>query len=453
MQLKKGAGDTVLIEPLYTDASGQASFEHKVTVGYYSVIVSGSTPQQKLQKDILYLTDSAKQAIVDDINGAQTLNDFKQKAEGYITSKMLILEAEHRSDNSYQLSFEQRKKNTTYDSFIAQMKVAEPLRAEINAADWEALYNLLITKGEIILNNTSAENEDYDVFSSKSEEEQKEIAKAAVRPEPFESFLQFRTAFSNALVSYTPPTQPEEDTNDTTVPDSVPVLPPSDNGGGGGGGGGAKPQKPEKAPLPEIKEEDKAVSDDNTQTVIFTDLQQTEWAQESILALYDAGIISEAADKCYRPLDNITREEFVKLLVVLLDLKTDDKESSFVDAKENSWYIPYLTAAKKAGIVNGRADNTFGIGEHITRQDMAVMAYRAVSVSGKSLEKNQEKLSFSDNDSISTYAVEAIENMQQSGIINGMGDGAFAPFDNANRAQAATIIYKIMAELKGGAQK
>lgn len=450
--LKKGAGETVLIEPLYTDALGQASFEHKVTVGYYTVIVSGNAPQQKLQKDILYLTDSAKQTIVDDINSAQTIDDFKQKAEGYITSKMLILEAEHRSDNSYQLSFEQRTKNTTYDAFVAQMKAAEPLLAQINAADWEGLHTLLVNQGAVILNDTPAENEAYDIFTAKGEEEQKEIAKATVRPEPFESFLQLRTALSGALTSYNPPAQPEEDTSDTTVPDSVPVLPPSDNGGGGGGGGGAKPQKPEKETVPQIKEEEITISDENTQTVIFTDLQQTEWAQESILTLYDAGIISEAADKCYRPLDNITREEFVKLLVVLLDLKTDDKESSFTDAKENSWYIPYLAAAKKAGIVNGRADNTFGIGEHITRQDMAVMAYRAVMASGKSLEKKQEKLSFTDNDDISAYATEAIENMQESGIINGMGDGSFAPFDNANRAQAATIIHKIMAELEGGAQ-
>lgn len=450
--LKKGEGETVLIEPIYTDEKGQASFEHKVTVGYYSVIVSGSTSNKKLQKDILYLTDSAKQAIIDDINSAQTLDEFKQKTEGYITSKMLIIESEHRTENSYQISFERRAANTTYDAFIAQMKLAEPLRAKINAADWEALYNLLINSGEVILNNTLAENEDYDIFSSKGEEEQKEIAKAVVRPEPFESFLQFRTAFSNALISYTPPAQPEEDETDTTIPEQVPLIPPSNSDGGGGGGGGAKPQKPEKEPLPQIKEEDTTISEENTQTVIFSDLQQAEWAQESILALYDAGIISEAADKCYRPLDNITREEFVKLLAVLLGLKTDDAESCFVDAKENSWYIPYLSAAKKAGIVNGRANNTFGIGECITRQDMAVMAYRAVSVSEKKLEKKQEKIFFSDNDNISTYAIEAIESMQESGIINGMGDGNFAPFDNANRAQAATIIYKIMAELEGGAQ-
>ena len=148
----------------------------------------------------------------------------------------------------------------------------------------------------------------------------------------------------------------------------------------------------------------------------------------------------------------MTREEFIKLLIEAFYSVDYSAKTTFTDIPDDSWCYSYVASAEKYGITKGKGNSLFGLGELISRQDMAVMAHRAVSATGRNLEKRQEKLSFSDDNIISTYAVEAIESMQEAGIINGMGDGNFAPFDNANRAQAATIIYKLMAELVGGAQ-
>ena len=46
------------------------------------------------------------------------------------------------------------------------------------------------------------------------------------------------------------------------------------------------------------------------------------------------------------------------------------------DVKEDAWY--YI--AQNLGVVQGIGDNKFGIGSNITRQDMAVMAYRAAQI-------------------------------------------------------------------------
>ena len=57
------------------------------------------------------------------------------------------------------------------------------------------------------------------------------------------------------------------------------------------------------------------------------------------------------------------------------------------------------------------------------------------------IEKPYEKINFTDADSIAEYAAEAVDTLQQAGIINGMEDGSFAPAATATRAQAAKILY------------
>ncbi|HHW00656.1 MAG TPA: S-layer homology domain-containing protein, partial [Clostridiaceae bacterium] len=51
---------------------------------------------------------------------------------------------------------------------------------------------------------------------------------------------------------------------------------------------------------------------------------------------------------------------------------------------------------------------------------------------------------FTDEAEISGYAKEAVAAIQKAGIIKGTGDGRFAPKNNATRAEAAVIIYRLL---------
>jgi len=51
---------------------------------------------------------------------------------------------------------------------------------------------------------------------------------------------------------------------------------------------------------------------------------------------------------------------------------------------------------------------------------------------------------FTDEENISGYAKEAVGAMQKSGIIKGTGDGRLAPKNDATRAEAAVIIYRLL---------
>ena len=71
------------------------------------------------------------------------------------------------------------------------------------------------------------------------------------------------------------------------------------------------------------------------------------------------------------------------------------------------------------------------------------MAGRTLEAYGKNIQ-GLNNLSFSDGKEISDYASAYVSGLSESGVINGMGDGSFAPYQNANRAQSAVIIDRMI---------
>lgn len=203
--------------------------------------------------------------------------------------------------------------------------------------------------------------------------------------------------------------------------------------GGGGGGGSSWTVNPE--PVSNI---------DPIKTETFIDLEGYDWAKESIESLYSKGIINGKKDKHFVPEDKITREEFVKLLVLGTGIPNDNDNINFEDVIKSEWYYPYIVTALKNGIITGKDENIFGIGEFITREDMATIAYRAIVSKKPNVSPNKSEVTFSDSEEISDYATEGVAFMQKEKIILGTGDGAFSPKNFSTRAQAATIVYRLI---------
>lgn len=212
------------------------------------------------------------------------------------------------------------------------------------------------------------------------------------------------------------------------------VKPGSGYFGGSSGGSSYVPPKQNDATEDNNKENDNIYK--------FLDIKNHEWAEESINALLKKGVISQPNDKKYRPDDNITREEFVKLIITLLDLKSSSKNVNFNDLQKEHWAYEYIAIAVDNGIISGMNENNFGIGQNITREQMATIIARVLELYGKKdLFDKDEK--FVDDSEISSYAKDSVMKVKYYKIINGIGDNVFAPKSNATRAQAAKIIYEL----------
>lgn len=175
----------------------------------------------------------------------------------------------------------------------------------------------------------------------------------------------------------------------------------------------------------------------------FTDVPAEHWAYQSISFLFDNGVVSGRTENTFCPDERIRREEFVKMVVCAMNLSVTDKTDSFTDTNKNAWYSKYLNVAFENGIIAGRTDGSFGIGEYLTRQDMAVMILRSLNVKEISFDIG-EKINFNDEADISNYAKESVSVLASAGIIHGMGNGIFSPTSATTRAEAAQIIYQIM---------
>lgn len=205
------------------------------------------------------------------------------------------------------------------------------------------------------------------------------------------------------------------------------------SGGTGGGGRGnsgsgigtSTPQNPAPVALPEK---------------IYTDIDDAPWAESYILGLTEKGIVNGKESGKFCPNDNITREEFTKLVAAAFLNDAQPADIAFSDVEPGEWYCDYIKKAYGAGVVKGMPDGTFGIGMNITRQDMAVIACRAAGIEFKDGE-----LGFDDSETVSDYAKGAVAALSSMDIINGT-DGKFMPLENATRAQAAKIIYMLMQQ-------
>ena len=179
----------------------------------------------------------------------------------------------------------------------------------------------------------------------------------------------------------------------------------------------------------------------------FNDVSKTHWAYESIKFLYDKKIISGNGDGMFSPDRYVTREEFVKMIVIACGLDISVEETRFTDVDTGSWYEGYVATAVKNNIVTGMSGDRFGVGLNISREDMSVIAVRAMEFLNKSPIRVREYNSFKDDGDISPYAVTSVKDLYEYGVVNGRDDGCFAPQACATRAEAAMIIHKIWEDI------
>lgn len=205
---------------------------------------------------------------------------------------------------------------------------------------------------------------------------------------------------------------------------------------GGSGGGGVKVTYGEQSKgdtgiditQPDNENKDKAK---------FNDLTDEHWAYSELMHMTENGIMNGTGDGNIQPERTILREEFIKMLVLSLGLDLTDEEAQFTDVSSDAWYAPYIQTAKKAGLVNGYEDGRVGIGEEISRQDMAVMIFRAAEIA----ESGADNL-FGDDDVIADYAKSAVYTLKDIGVVNGKDNGNFAPGATATRAETACMLYR-----------
>lgn len=157
------------------------------------------------------------------------------------------------------------------------------------------------------------------------------------------------------------------------------------------------------------------------------------WAAATILKLINSSIITGYSDGSIKPDNAITRAEFVTLVNKLFGY-TEEASDSFSDVSAGAWYASQFAIAKKAGYVSGDDNGHANPTNNITRAEVCSIIARALELDSVSA------TSFTDSNSIPSWAKGYIGALSKAGIINGYPDGSFGAGKNITRAEAFTII-------------
>ncbi|HHW01106.1 MAG TPA: hypothetical protein GXX36_16345 [Clostridiaceae bacterium] len=175
----------------------------------------------------------------------------------------------------------------------------------------------------------------------------------------------------------------------------------------------------------------------------FDDIGNYAWAKKEIEVMASKGIINGTSATTFNPSADITRADFIVMLVraLGLDAEVDD---NFSDVNPNAYYAKQVGIARKLGITNGVGNNEFRPNDKIVRQDMMALIDRALKVAGRSLAQgiDADLEGFADKDMIASFAKDSVAALVKSGIVKGDGTN-INPLGNTTRAETAVVIYRI----------
>ncbi len=169
----------------------------------------------------------------------------------------------------------------------------------------------------------------------------------------------------------------------------------------------------------------------------FTDTNG-HWAENDIVTLADLGVVSGYDDGSFKPENTVTRAQFAKMLVNVLGYDLSEKKVQFSDS-DGHWAEQYIQTAFENGLIKGYSLDTFKPNQQITREHMALILANALkekaSVNGKD---------FTDTSKLSVKSQVAIEKIAALGLIEGYKNGTFKPQNNLTRAQAVTVLVRLL---------
>ena len=173
---------------------------------------------------------------------------------------------------------------------------------------------------------------------------------------------------------------------------------------------------------------------------IEIDSSASRWAVPELKIAYNYGLTYPDIMKNFKK--PITREEFCIIVVKLYEKLSNKKAipgpNPFTDTSN-----PEIIKAYTLEIVQGVGAGKFAPQQNITRQEICVMIFRALSKAKEALDKTIEgDFPFDDTRLIAPWALEAMKFAYMHGVMSGVGKGRIDPLSNTTREQGIVLIKR-----------
>ena len=186
------------------------------------------------------------------------------------------------------------------------------------------------------------------------------------------------------------------------------------------------------------------VADNGSQTESksFSDVKTGDWYADAVKYVADKGMMNGTSKTTFGPNDSTTRGMIVTVLY-RLENEPSAAAASFTDVVSGQYYTDAVAWANANGIVTGYGNGKFGPNDVVTREQFAAILYRYAQYKKYDVSVGEDTniLSYADAQSISAYAIPAMQWAGGAGIVNGF-NGKLNPQNNATRAEVAAMLMR-----------
>ena len=173
----------------------------------------------------------------------------------------------------------------------------------------------------------------------------------------------------------------------------------------------------------------------------FTDVAADAAYYDDVLYVYENNIFNGFTSTIFGPDSTMTRGQMVTVLWRMNGSPEPDKDCPFTDVAAASPYRKAIAWAVENGLSNGYTETTFAPGQAISRQQFLTILYRYAQFKEYDVSVGEDTniLSYTDVESVSTYAVPAMQWACGAGVAYGI-DGKLMPTSPAPRYQVAEFL-------------
>ncbi|MDR1247443.1 MAG: S-layer homology domain-containing protein [Clostridiales Family XIII bacterium] len=170
----------------------------------------------------------------------------------------------------------------------------------------------------------------------------------------------------------------------------------------------------------------------------FPDLPASHWAYDAVMSMAEENIVNGYPTGDFKPSDTVTYGEFIKMA----HIARGGEELVSDGAAGSDWALPYHEAAVRDGLYSEHDITRHVLSLPIPREYMALVLSRVLgNAEIADYEKVQEKLSDITADTPREYDITKVT---AYGLITGYPDRTFKPAETLTRAEAATVIYRLI---------
>lgn len=177
----------------------------------------------------------------------------------------------------------------------------------------------------------------------------------------------------------------------------------------------------------------------------FSDVRPADWYSAAVNYVCENRLMNGTSNTTFSPNATTSRGMIVTILYRLAgspDMPESNWGYPYIDVDAAAYYSTPVYWARVNDLVTGYSDDQFGPDDAITREQLAAILYRYANHLGLDTDTDfipDKYYDFSDYQSVSRYATNAMSWCVNKGIVNG-SDGRLNPQGTAARAEVATML-------------